>query len=128
VQGQGEGASNFILIKECFRYTQASQPVDTLATQQLDHVDDVGETTIERFEVDDNTNTVRPPSQTNPGTVGTEDNACGIGALALRGPGIDVQSSSGARFSRGRGGSRRSTKITSSSSSETYCTTVGAPS
>jgi hypothetical protein len=53
-----KGASNFIL-KERFRYTQASQPVDTLATQQIDHVDDVKETTIEWFEVDDNTNTVR---------------------------------------------------------------------
>jgi len=69
-----KGASNFIL-KERFRYTQASQPVDTLATQQIDHVDDVEETTIEWFEVDDNTNTVRLKSRANPGTVGTEDDA-----------------------------------------------------
>jgi hypothetical protein len=68
-----KGASNFIL-KERFRYTQASQPVDTLATQQIDHVDDVEETTIEWFEVDDNTNTVRLKSRANPGTVGTEAN------------------------------------------------------
>ncbi|EDR16176.1 uncharacterized protein LACBIDRAFT_301995 [Laccaria bicolor S238N-H82] len=66
-----KGASNFIL-KERFRHTQASQPVDTLATQQIDHVDDVEETTIEWFEVDDNSNTIRLKSRANPGTVGTE--------------------------------------------------------
>lgn len=40
-----KGASNFIL-KEWFQHTQASQPVDTLNTQQIDHIDDVEETTI----------------------------------------------------------------------------------
>ncbi|KDR71534.1 hypothetical protein GALMADRAFT_143796 [Galerina marginata CBS 339.88] len=67
-----KGATNFIL-KVRFRHTQASQPVDTLSTQQIDHVDDAEETTIEWFEVDDNTNTVRLRSRANPGTVGTED-------------------------------------------------------
>ena len=67
-----KGASNFIL-KERFWHTQVSQPVDTLNTQQIDHIDDVEETTIEWFEVDDSTNTVRLKSRANPGTVGTDD-------------------------------------------------------
>ena len=67
-----KGASNFIL-KECFRNTNASQPVDTLGTQQIDQVEDVEETTIEWFKVDKVTNTVQLQSQVNPGTVGTSD-------------------------------------------------------
>jgi len=67
-----EQASNFIL-KERFRNTSASQPVDTLRTQQIDQVEDVEETTIECFEVGETTNAVRLRSQANPGTVGTLD-------------------------------------------------------
>lgn len=64
-----KGASNFIL-KERFRNTQASHPVDTLATQEIDQIEDVEETTIEWFEVNSITKSVRLRSQINPGTVG----------------------------------------------------------
>jgi len=67
-----KGTSNFIL-KERFRNTNASQPVDTLGTQQIDQVEDVEETTIEWFEVDKITNAIQLRSQANPGTVGTSD-------------------------------------------------------
>ena len=65
-----KGASNFIL-KERFRNTNASQPVDTLGTQQIDQVEDVEETTIKWFEVDKITNAIQLRSLANPGTVGT---------------------------------------------------------
>jgi hypothetical protein len=67
-----KGASNFIL-KERLRNTNASQPVDTLGTQQIDQVEDVEEITFEWFEVDKITNTAQLRSQANPGTVGTSD-------------------------------------------------------
>ncbi|KAF8165809.1 hypothetical protein B0H34DRAFT_649042 [Crassisporium funariophilum] len=69
-----KGASNFIL-KERFRHTQASQPVDTLAPQEMDQVEDIEATTMEWFEVDPVTKKVQLRSQANPGTVGTEDDA-----------------------------------------------------
>ncbi|KAF8972915.1 hypothetical protein BDZ97DRAFT_1912520 [Flammula alnicola] len=60
---------------KCFRKyeTENGEILDTLATQEIDQVEDVEETTIEWFEVDDVTKAVRLRSQANPGTVGTSE-------------------------------------------------------
>ena len=66
-----KGASTFIL-KDRFRHSQASRPVDSLGPEEISQAEDVEETTVEWFEVD-KANTIRLRSKPNPGTVGAED-------------------------------------------------------
>jgi len=73
VKNKERGASNFIL-KERFRQTQLSHPVDPTEVHEIQRADDV-EDDVEWYEVNDSSGKVSVHSKLNPGTVGAEDDA-----------------------------------------------------